>query len=303
MEYDVTIDRDKYIGGSDIPVIMGISPFKTRWDLLQEKAGLKVDEFKGNKYTEYGNILEPQIRDYININLLKRFEPNQVINGDIRCNTDGFNGECVLEIKTTSDIYETVDEYKKYLVQLLLYMQENGVKNGKLAVYNRPEDFEPEFDPRRLSVFDISIDTYTNLLQKINDEIERFRRDLERLRNNPLLSEQDFQPNELVAISQKVVEIERRMAEYKTLEAEQKKIKQTLFDAMTKHNVKSWETPNGIKITRVDGTEPTVETVTEFDIDTFKEENPALYEMYQRDVEKKKAGKSGYIKVTIPKGA
>ena len=62
MEYDVTIDRDKYIGGSDIPATMGISPFKTRWDLLQEKAGLKADEFTGNQYTEYGKIMEPQIR-------------------------------------------------------------------------------------------------------------------------------------------------------------------------------------------------------------------------------------------------
>ena len=46
MEFDVTIDRDKYIGGSDIPIIMGISSFKTRWDLLLEKAGLKEDTFK-----------------------------------------------------------------------------------------------------------------------------------------------------------------------------------------------------------------------------------------------------------------
>ena len=34
---DVTKDRDKYIGGSDVPIIMGLSPFKTRWQLLREK--------------------------------------------------------------------------------------------------------------------------------------------------------------------------------------------------------------------------------------------------------------------------
>ena len=66
MEYDVTIDRDKYIGGSDIPVIMGLSTFNTRWGLLQEKAGLKERDFTGNKYTEYGKVLEPQIRAHIN---------------------------------------------------------------------------------------------------------------------------------------------------------------------------------------------------------------------------------------------
>lgn len=301
MEYDVTIDRDKYIGGSDIPVIMGISSFNTRWVLLQEKAGLKENTFLGNKYTEYGKILEPQIRAYINRRLKNKFEPNQIINGDIRCNTDGFNGSCVLEIKTTSDIHESVDGYKKYLVQLLLYMQENNVKKGKLAVYERPDDFNTEFDAQRLTTFDIDIKQYTNLLNEVNAAIEQFRVDLERLRNNPLLSEQDFQPNELVTISNKVVQLETRIAELKALETEQKQVKQALFDAMTKYNVKSWETPNGIKITRVDAIEPTVETVTLFDEERFKEENKGLYVMYLHDVEKKKAGKSGYVKITLPK--
>ena len=49
---DVRIDRNLYIGGSDIPIIMGISPFKKRFDLLLEKAGLKENDFDGNQYTE-----------------------------------------------------------------------------------------------------------------------------------------------------------------------------------------------------------------------------------------------------------
>lgn len=299
MEYDVTIDRDKFLGGSDIPVIMGISSFNTRWNLLQEKAGLKPNDFNGNKYTAYGDLLEPQIRDYINKRLKKKYAPEQVIKGDLRGNTDGFNGERILEIKTTSHIYETVDEYKVYLVQLLFYMQLYGVKKGLLAVYSRPDDFSPVFDKDRLTVFDIDIKEYKTLINDINAEIDRFRADLERLKNNPLLSEQDLQPNELVVISNKVVELETRIAELKALETEQKKVKQALFDAMTKYNVKSWETPNGIKITRVDAVEGTTKIVTEFDVETFKKENPALHDMYLHDVEKKTAGKSGYIKITL----
>lgn len=38
MQETVKQDRDKYIGGSDIPVIMNLSPYKTRFDLLLEKA-------------------------------------------------------------------------------------------------------------------------------------------------------------------------------------------------------------------------------------------------------------------------
>ena len=302
MEYDVTIDRDKYIGGSDVPVIMGISPFKTRWDLLLEKAGLKENTFTGNEYTEYGKVMEPKIRDYINRKLKKKFEPNQVVNGDIRCNTDGFNGSCVLEIKTTSQIHDDVDDYKIYLVQLLLYMQENGVKKGKLCVYSRPDDFSTDFDPERLQIHDITANQYKSLTDSVNAEIERFRADLERLKQNTLLTEEDLQPAEIVKISKALVVLENRMAEFKAIEDEHKRMKQALFDAMLKYGVKTWETLNGVKITRVDAVESTVKTVTEFDEDAFKNENPALYGMYLHDVEKRTAGKSGYVKITLPKG-
>lgn len=303
MEFDVTIDRNKYIGGSDIPIIMGISPFKTRWQLLLEKSGIEENEFKGNDYTEYGHIIEPQIREFINKSMPKnaQFEPNQVIKGDFRSHTDGFNGYCVLEIKSTSHIHETVDKYKMYLVQLLKYMQENEVENGLLAVYERPDDFNTEFDPKRLLTFEVEGEKYKDLLQTINAEIDRFRVDLAKLKANPLLTEEDLQPTELITLSNKVIALENRMAEYKAIEAEQKAMKQKLFEAMLKHNVKTWELFNGTKITRVDGTEPTVELVEEFDEKAFKKEQPEQYKLYTKTVEKKKSGRSGYVKVTFPK--
>ena len=301
MEYDVTIDRNYYIGGSDIPAIMGISPFKTRWQLLLEKAGIEESDFTGNRYTEYGKIIEPQIRNHINRKLKKKFEPNRVVNGDIRCHTDGFNGECVLEIKSTSHIYETVDEYKIYLVQLLKYMEENAVKRGKLAVYDRPDDFNPIFDPKRLQVFDITIGEYKTLVAEINAEIERFRADLKRLKENPLLSEADFQPNELVALSQKALVLESRMAEYKAIEKQYKEMKQALYEAMREHDVKSWTMPNGTRITRVDGTLDLIESVEEFDAEAFKADHAALYESYLKKVEKRNAGRAGFVKITLPK--
>ncbi len=301
MEFDVTIDRNKYIGGSDIPIIMGISPFKTRWQLLLEKSGIEENEFKGNDYTEYGHIIEPQIREYINSSRGTNFEPSRIIEGDFRAHTDGFNGLSVLEIKSTSQIHETVDKYKIYLVQLLKYMEVNKVNQGVLAVYSRPDDFNTEFDPKRLQIFEIEAEKYKDLLQTINAEIGRFRADLVRLKENPLLSEEDLQPTELITLSNKVIALENRMAEYKAIEAEQKAMKQELFEAMLKHNVKTWELFNGTKITRVDGTEPTVELVEEFDEKAFKKEQPEQYKLYTKTVEKKKSGRSGYVKVTFPK--
>ena len=122
MQKSVKEDRDKYIGGSDIPIIMGISSFKSRFDLLLEKAGLKKDDFDGNEYTEYGNIMEEKIRNYMNELDNTEYKEDKLIKDDIRCHVDGYNGNLIIEIKTTSNIHDNVDDYKVYLVQLLFYM-------------------------------------------------------------------------------------------------------------------------------------------------------------------------------------
>lgn len=300
-EFDVSERRSDFIGGSDIACIMGLSSFKRRWQLLLEKAQLAEDSFPGNRFTEYGRIIEPQIRDYINQKYNTCFEPNRVINGDIRCHTDGFNGECVLEIKSTSTIYADVNSYKVYLVQLVKYMEENHVTKGKLAVYDRPEDLNPVFDKERLQIFDIVLDDYKPLLAKVNKEIDRFRADLKRLKENPLLSEQDFMPlgNNLVSLSQKIVTLENQLAAMKEIEQQCKDAKQALYNEMVKHDVKSWVTPNGTKITRVDGTQGSTKTVSEFDTEAFRAENPAMYHRYLREVEKKTNGKSGYVRISL----
>ena len=295
--FDVSIDRNKYIGGSDIPVIMGISSFKKQWQLLLEKAGLEESTFTGNRYTNYGNIIEPQIREYINTLYNTNFQPSRVIDGDLRLHTDGFNGECVLEVKSTSDIHATVDGYRHYLVQLVKYMEKHGVKKGILAVYHRPEDMNPVFDPERLQVFHIVLDDYKLLLAKVDKEIERFRVDLARLKENPLLTEQDFLPmgEGIVALSNKIVAFEQQLAAMKEIEAKCKEAKQALYNEMVKHNVKSWTTPNGTKITMVAATEGS--TKTEFDAAAFKKENPDMFKLYLR--EKKTNGKAGYVRVTL----
>lgn len=300
-EFDVSIDRDKYIGGSDIPVILGISKFKTRWQLLLEKAGLEENTFTGNKFTLYGHVIEPQIRKHINLTYNTQFVPNRVIDGDIRCHTDGFNGECILEIKSTSDIHPTVEGYKVYLVQLVKYMEENEVQRGILAVYERPEDMNPVFDPKRLQVFEISMEDYRNLLNHVNKEIDRFRTDLERLKENPLLSEQDFLPaGSLATLADKVAMFENQLAALKEIDNQCKEAKKKLYMEMVKRGVKSWAMPNGTKITRVDEVPAKTKMVAEFDSEALKADNPAIYQKYLREVEKKTAGKAGYVRITIP---
>ena len=300
-EFDVTIDRDKYIGGSDIPAILGISKFKTRWKLLLEKAGLEENTFKGSRITEYGHIIEPQVRNHLSLTYNTNFVPNRVINGDIRYHSDGFDGKRVLEVKSTVDIFSTADAYKVYLVQLLKGMEENGVDEGILAVYHRP-DFDPVFDPSRLQVFGIVMDDYRNLLAYVNREIDKFRVDLERLKENPLLSEQDFLPaGSLVQLADKVAKFENQLASLKEIENQCKEAKKALYHEMVRSNVKSWSMPNGTKLTRVDEVPSSVKKVTEFDEKAFKTTCPSIYARFVREVEKKNNGKAGFVRITLAK--
>ena len=309
---NVTIDRHKYIGGSDIPVIMGISPFKSRFDLLLEKAQLKENDFEGNVYTEYGNILEPQIRDYINNSGVYRrpFKEDKVIIDDLRYHSDGFNGSCVLEIKTTSQIHKEVDDYKIYLVQLLFGMQMHNVDKGLLAVYYREEKwdesmqeyvFDYEFKDKYLTTYAIDICNYKDLLEQINAAVEQFRIDLAKVKENPLITEEELQPTDIISLSNKVVELENQLASFKEIEKQYKSVKQELFEAMEKYNVKKWTTNNGVQITKVDGTENKTVKVDKFNETKFKEENEELYKKYIEEIEEIKKGRSGYVKITLPK--
>lgn len=295
----VTVDRDKYIGGSDIPIIMGISPFKTRFDLLLEKAGLKENDFTGNEYTEYGNVLEPKIRDFINQNREDKFEEGKYIENDIRCHTDGIDKEMVLEIKTTSQIHEKVEDYKVYLVQLLFYMEYTKRKHGKLAVYHRPDDFNEEFEVERLTQYDIRLADYKELVEQINKAVEQFRIDLAKVKENPFITEEELLPVDLTELSNKVVALENQLAEMKKTEKQLKELKTQLKNAMESNNVKKWETPNGVKITLVADGEDKV--VKKFNEDLFKENNLDLWDEYSEEVVQK--GKVGYIKITLPKEA
>lgn len=103
--------------------------------------------------------------------------------------------------------------------------------------------------------------------------------------------------NNLVSIeelSAEIVSIENQLAIYKELEKKEKDLKQKLFEAMTEHNIKKWETPNGTKITLVSGTDDKMEWT--FDEKRFKEEKPLEYAEYCREV--CKPGRSGYVRIT-----
>src|SRR5690606_30197781 len=100
----------------------------------------------------YGNILEPQIRDYINAVNETGFVEKSLVSHkyNIRSNVDGYDEEygLLLEIKT----HGKNPTLKVYEAQMQLYMWHLDVEEGWLALYERPDNFDAEFDSERLDI-------------------------------------------------------------------------------------------------------------------------------------------------------
>ena len=187
MQMSIFQDREKYIGGSDVPVILEMSPYVTRELLLKQKAGLEEEDCTDNPYTLYGEVMEDKIRDYINT-----LEPNYgfvegklIEEGDpigYRCHTDGENDNTILEIKTTSNIERNLEIYK---VQLCFYMMRTKKPNGILACYVRPSNLDETFKKERLTIMNFTLDGFAEegLTDKISKGIEAFIIDLTKLKS------------------------------------------------------------------------------------------------------------------------
>lgn len=305
---NVLVDRIHRLGGSEISSIMGINPFKTRWQLLQEKAGIKELDVVDNAYVDYGMEMEKYIRNYINF--LDEYKddqfsedslviPDNVI--DTSCNVDGRNSDTILEIKTTSQIHEDILGYKYYIVQLLYYMYNYNYEKGVLAVFERPKDFNTDFDPEQLKMYNINIKDYQWLVDEIKEAVSQFRVDLLKLKENPNLQESDFVPVEIQNYAYEIQDIEDRLKIYKKLEKEQEELKTKLYEGMLNAGIKTWTTPNNIKITLVEEIPSKVILEDKFDEETFKKENKEEYEKYLKKVEKKKSGRRGYCLISIGK--
>ena len=131
-------------------------------------------------------------------------------------------------------------------------MQETKKYFGYLAVYERPEDFNEEFDSKRLRTYRLDIEDYKDLLEQINKAVNQFRIDLAKVKENPFITEEELMPTDLTELSNKVVALENQLAEMKKIEVQAKEFKAQLKAAMEKNNIKKWETPNGVKITLVE---------------------------------------------------
>lgn len=301
---NITKNRNKYIGGSDVPALFNVSEYKSYFELAKEKAGYLRGTYKGSQYTRYGQLLEPYIRDYINAIYNLKFRENTAIDEilGLRSNCDGLDKEAglLLEIKTNGGNRKDVFDY---ILQMHLYMYQFNVNKGYLVQYKRPDDFYKgydfeihntddyfnlDFDETRITVTEVEKDD--NLIKEILDKANIFWNDVERLKKNPEMTEAEFYfKNEVTEYRNtvtKLSKLENELQKLKTIENEAKKQREILYDLMQKYNVKSMEKEH-LQITKVNPTQ----AVT-IDSSKLKEEQPALADLYN-----KVSNKKGYIRI------
>lgn len=283
-------DRDKYIGGSDIPAVMGCSPWKSRYDLLIEKAtcgtegqGVPLDRAP---VIEYGNTMEPVIRDYINDHLREGetpFIPAVKIQGKLRGNTDGLSNRRILEVKTTAE-YDTEKPplMRNYVLQTLFYMSLFGLDEGLIAVYERPESMDTTFHSSRIHLFPIFRKDYEELEHSIYEEIDKFLTDLEYIRNaNPFADETELPSRAFLADAvQEVIELRKQADESK---AAYEKASANLMKKMNDAKIRIIQA-QGNSISVVPATEP--KTIYTLDENALKEKYPDVYQSALKSVEK-----------------
>lgn len=290
-EPNVTQKRQFYVGGSDIPTILGINKYKTQFELAKEKTGIEKREFITNEYIQFGNQMEPHIREYINSVNSTDFQPSTHIDEEkrIRSNTDGLDTEenILLEIKT----HGKNPTMKVYEVQMQMYMYQTGAEIGWLALYERPKDFDIEFDANNLQIKEIERDD--EQIESILDSIETFWIRCEYLKENPLMDEQEYMTfgtdvdvaiSKLNSLAPAIIEAK---AYVKEVEKEEKELKDFLYQSMEENDIKKISTPL-LNITRVLPTKS-----NRFDSKTFKEDHPELHKEYLKESNRK-----GYIKLT-----
>lgn len=119
--------RKGKIGASEAPVVLGTSPWQTRYQLWAQKTGRAVDRRQSNWAIERGNRWEPAARARYELKTGYELPPSVVVSKKypfLMCSTDGHSEELgiVLEIKIPGrDVFEAAKRgvvHEKYKPQV-----------------------------------------------------------------------------------------------------------------------------------------------------------------------------------------
>lgn len=311
---NVLIDRQKYIGGSDLPTILGLNAKygNSIFEFAKEKAGIIPNSFKGNQFTKYGQLMEPVIRDYINSKYGVNYLEDTAIDNrnHYRGNTDGIDRNAqipIIEIKTFGEELDV----NYYTPQCLFYMKTFDVLAVRLVGYKRPKDFYSgidydlehddsyfnlEFDENRIEEHVIYYDE--DHWKSIEKNIKRFQKAVAKLKENPDMTEEEFKSefygNDLIDLMKQKTKLETITLELKEAEKESKKLSDKIYKIFDERGILGLDL-GSMKFTKI---EPTSYDTVSIDTVKLKEEHEDIYEKYKVV---KTVNRKGYILTTIRK--
>ena len=253
-------NRDCYIGGSDLPKLMSESNL---YKFALEKLN---PTFEGNEHTNYGQFMEPILRDYLNFTQDYEFKPATMYKGIFRGNCDGVYQHMILEVKTfTSEL-----DINYYMPQIQAYLHLFNKKVCILLGYQKPHNFfywgdikdrqsyNLDFNEERVDIYYIQPDP--GLWKKIQKKATKFWKAFSSLKQNPKLTEEQFNT---ILYGKQLISLARNYQDMKQLEKEI--IKQDIYKARI----------GDLSITRTDIIDVTIDT------ERLSKELPQIFEEYK----------------------
>src|SRR3990167_918997 len=135
--------RKKRVAASDVPIIMGVSPYKTPYELAMEKLDLKKDE-KYNHAMRLGHLFEPKIRARVELDMNLGFPDVVLYKKECpwqMASLDGYNADTskFLEIKymgeANFDLVKKDGPLKQHRPQLEMQFHVTGSQGGYYVPY------------------------------------------------------------------------------------------------------------------------------------------------------------------------
>lgn len=183
--------RAEGIGGSEVAMVLNISPYKTAHDLWEIKTGLKEDDFESNFAVEKGNRLEPKIRAMYEIQSGNSADPCLVVRSDKpehRASLDGRDPEkrIVSEYKYVGagEKWQLAQEGKlpaHYYAQVQWQLYVTGDTMADYVAYNDKED----------KIIIVPVEPDLEYIKGMVEEVNNFW-NLVQTKKEPPLSEKDW---------------------------------------------------------------------------------------------------------------
>jgi putative phage-type endonuclease len=282
-------EKQQGLGGSDCSIIMGLNPYKSPFVLWLEMTGQAERPKLDSRYVEWGNLLEPVIRDKF------RAETGFVVK---QCNfvlahqdyewmvanVDGFvidpsrKGRGVLEIKTANERAKKDWENgcpNHYMLQVQHYLAVTELDYAYIAVLIGGSDFRYYFIERDDYVIDAIISAEREFMEMV------------RLRKAPVIGGSESEADWLAAAYPNAIDIEETlMPHQEELVAEY----HILTREINEKQARADEIKNTIKLLAEDKASlrgetfrvsmPTIKKVM-FDSKSFAADYPELYSQYK----------------------